>query len=82
MGFLDSIEKLINEHGSASILKERIALGNDKYALLEDKVALLEDKITHLEPENQRLRIDLEKAEAKIKNFENKGMTQMRINRS
>ena len=35
MGLLDGIEKLINEHGSAVILKERIALANDKYTALE-----------------------------------------------
>ncbi|MBT9460420.1 MAG: hypothetical protein IV084_02040 [Rugosibacter sp.] len=32
MGLLDGFEKLINEHGSAVILKERIALANDKRA--------------------------------------------------
>jgi predicted ArsR family transcriptional regulator len=37
MGFLDSLEKLINEHGSAAILKERIALLNDRYVDLEHK---------------------------------------------
>ena len=39
MGLLDSIEKLINEHGSATILKERIALANDKYTALEKKLS-------------------------------------------
>ena len=37
MGLLDGFEKLINEHGSAVILKERIELANDKYSSLEDK---------------------------------------------
>ena len=35
MRLLDGIEKLINERRSAVILKERIALANDKYAVLE-----------------------------------------------
>ena len=35
MGLFDSIEKLINEHGSAAILKERIDLARDKYEALE-----------------------------------------------
>ena len=39
MGLLDGFEKLINEHGSAAILKERIALANDKYAELEKKLS-------------------------------------------
>jgi len=34
MGLLDGIERLINEHGSSVILKERIALANDKYPRL------------------------------------------------
>lgn len=50
-GLLDSIEKLITEHGSAAILKERIALANDKYANLE-----MEKKV--LRSENEALRLD------------------------
>ena len=38
MGLLDGFEKLKNEHGSAAILKERIALANDKYAAQEQKL--------------------------------------------
>lgn len=38
MSLLDGLEKLINEHGSAAILKERIDLANDKYAALETKL--------------------------------------------
>jgi hypothetical protein len=36
---LGEIEKLINEHGSAVILKERIALAQDQYAALEKKLS-------------------------------------------
>lgn len=50
MGLLDGFEKLITEHGSAAILKERIALANDKYAILE-----AENKI--LCTENEALRL-------------------------
>jgi len=55
MGFLDGIEKLINEHGSAIILKERIGLANDKYAALEDKAKGLQASLDRLEAENARL---------------------------
>lgn len=51
MGLLDGFERLINEHGSASILKERIALANDKYAILESENAVLR-------AENEALRLD------------------------
>ena len=50
MGLLDGFEKLINEHGSAVILKERIALANDKYAILEKEASVLKS-------ENERLKL-------------------------
>lgn len=69
MGLLDGIERLINEHGSAVILKERIALANDKYAALEQKLAASELRTKELESENQGLRVDLEKAKIEIQNL-------------
>jgi len=77
MGLLDGFEKLINEHGSATILKERIALANDKYAVLEAKLAIFEkenialkDEITKLQDENKRLKVDNEQLIIKIQNLE------------
>ena len=63
MGLLDGIERLINEHGSASILKERIELANDKYAALEGNNSILNQKVAMLESQNNTLRLNLEKAE-------------------
>lgn len=42
------IEKLINEHGSATILKERILLLKDQHAVLIDKNISYEKEITNL----------------------------------
>lgn len=56
MGLLDGFEKLINEHGSAAILKERIELANDKYAALERKAAELAEENRRLRAENDDLR--------------------------
>ncbi|MBI3780281.1 MAG: hypothetical protein HY278_04370 [candidate division NC10 bacterium] len=70
MGLLDGLEKLINEHGSAVILKERIALANDKYAALEKKLSDSELRAKKLESENDCLRLDLGKAEEKNRNLE------------
>jgi len=56
---LDGIEKLINEHGSSVILKERIALAREQYAALERKVIELERKVSELKAENEGLRIDI-----------------------
>ena len=69
MGLLDGIERLINEHGSAAILKERIELANDKYSSLEDKNSILEQKVTMLEAENKTLRLNFEKAEIEVQNL-------------
>lgn len=69
MGLLDGIEKLINEHGSAVILKERIALANDKYAALEQKLADSELRAKNLESDNQTLRSDLQEAKVEIQNL-------------
>jgi|APLak6261660806_1056025.scaffolds.fasta_scaffold21833_2 molecular chaperone GrpE (heat shock protein) len=69
MGLLDGIERLINEHGSATILKERIELANDKYSALEEKNSILEQKVTMLESENKTLRLNIEKAEVEVQNL-------------
>lgn len=73
MGLLDSIERLLVEHGSAvvikegaSVLKERINLANEKYAILEQKVVGLEIQIVGLNAENAILRRNLDEAENKI----------------
>ena len=39
MSLFGNIEKLITEHGSAAVLRERITLAQEKYALLERKLA-------------------------------------------
>lgn len=73
MGLLDGFEKLINEHGSATILKERIALANDKYSALEkelsaSKLREAESKAREAElaAENQSLKLDNEKLRQEI----------------
>ena len=65
MGFLDGIEKLITEHGSAVILKERLALASDQYAALEKKS-------NDLQTENERLKLDLEECKKQRRAFEEK----------
>ena len=65
MGLLDGFEKLINEHGSAVILKERISLANDQYVILEKKVSVLES-------ENERLKFDNEECQKQRRALEEK----------
>ncbi len=63
MGLLDGLEKLINEHGSASILRERIALANDKYATLESAITILRSA-------NEALNLDNSKLEKQVRDLE------------
>ncbi len=70
MGLLDGIEKLITEHGSAAILKERIALANDKYAALEKKLSDSELRVKQLEMEKQVFELDNFKLKEKVGNLE------------
>lgn len=66
------IERLITEHGSAAILKERIALASDQHAALEKKLLDSELREENLRSENASLRLDLETALEKIRNLEEK----------
>ena len=63
MNIFDGIEKLITEHGSATILRERLSLASDQYASLERKITELETKTSELESENQRLRLHVRESE-------------------
>ncbi len=69
---LSEIERLINEHGSAVILKERLALASDQYSSLEKKLTETNLRNEQLESENSSLRSDLKKTQEKIRNLEEK----------
>jgi len=53
---LEMFQKLINEHGSSVILKERLELINDKYEALEEKLENSNDKNKLLQQENELLK--------------------------
>lgn len=59
MRMLKMFEKLINEHGSSTILRERLELFSDKYAMLEEKNR-------HLTERNNELDSKLNKAHEEI----------------
>ena len=70
MGLLDGLEKLINEHGSASIMKERIELANDKFAALERRLSESEKRVEQVEREKQTLELETDKLKDKVKDLE------------
>lgn len=69
---LGEIERLINEHGSAAIMKDRLALASDQYSALEKKLFEANASVEQLKSENESLHLDLKKAEVKIRNLEEK----------
>ncbi len=68
-GIFGQLEKLINEHGSAQILRERLGLAADQYAALEKKA-------TNLEAENQSLRQQVESLRKESTNLKQKMQNQ------
>jgi hypothetical protein len=65
----DSIEKLITEHGSAAILKERIKFAADQYAALERKSVEADVRNANLQAENQTLKAQLDECRNQIEAF-------------
>lgn len=70
MGFFDGIEKLITEHGSAAILKERLLLIADKYAALEKTLVVCEAKAKEIISEKQAFQLENLKLKEKVRGLE------------
>jgi len=70
MEMLEMFEKLINEHGSSTILRERLELFSDKYSMLEEKLNASQQQKEALEAENNRLSAQLERAEREIERLQ------------
>jgi len=66
---LKMFEKLINEHGSSTILKERLELFSDKYSMLEEKLSVSEQRNTILETENKILQSEFQQAKEEIESL-------------
>jgi cell division protein FtsB len=61
MGLLAALEKLITEHGSAAILRERLDAFRDDVQRLEQRNTQLEAENAKLETEKKDLREQLDK---------------------
>jgi hypothetical protein len=64
MGIFDGIEKLINEHGSAQILGERLLLASDQNAAQERRISELERQLKESEAERTALRNQLQRSQS------------------
>jgi FtsZ-binding cell division protein ZapB len=70
MNPLAPIEKWINEHGSASILRDHVALLKEKMAALEEKASVLEKKNSELERQNAELETENRKLKQIIAKYQ------------
>jgi len=64
------LEKLINEHGSANILSERLGLKDDQIATIQGELSVLIQENTNLKSENGRLNNLLDQAKQEIASFQ------------
>lgn len=66
----DTLEKLINEHGSAAILLQRLELAKDQYADLEKKLQASEGKRAEAEAKSQRFELEALRLREKVRELE------------
>ena len=65
MTIFNGIEKLINEHGSAKILGERLLLAKDQNSAQEKRISELEVQLKESEAEKTTLRSQLQSSQTK-----------------
>jgi hypothetical protein len=70
MGLFDNIEKLINEHGSATILRERIIQAQEQYAALEKRAAEADASVIRLELQLRESRAENDFLNKKLQDFQ------------
>jgi len=63
MPILDEVTKLIDEHGSANILRERVELAKDQQAAQEKRISVLVLELDQAKTETTRLRSQLEQCQ-------------------
>lgn len=68
---LAEIERLITEHGSAAILRERLAFAAEQYAALEKKVSDLQAQVAELQAENRCLSSENSELKEQVRNLKN-----------
>lgn len=79
MGLIDSLNQLITEHGSATILKERLLLLRDKLEHLEKENQRLQNANTALQHENNDLKTKLNEQTTPDEFIKHRGMLFLRL---
>jgi len=81
MGFLDGIEKVITEHGSAAILNQQLAFARDQYAALERQVTELQSKAAKLEAHLEIERTNYAETKQELQRLKDEHAEEIRIHR-
>lgn len=82
MLILDSIEKLITEHGSAAILSQQLAFARDQFSDMERKVSELQTQIGRLGAQLERERTEKEQARGDLQRLRDEHAEEVRFCRS
>jgi len=67
----EQLQKLINEHGSAVILRDHLALFKDQVAILENKAVALGKKVSTLEKDKLALQSKVSALESELNQLQN-----------
>jgi chromosome segregation ATPase len=70
MSIFDSIIKLINEHGSASILRERLEQAKEQYALIEKGKADADARVFAIEKQRQDLLQEIQRLKEQLRSVQ------------
>lgn len=81
MSILESIEKLITEHGSAAILSQQLSYAKDQFSDLESRVSELQTQIGRLEAQLERERADCKEARRDLQQLRDEHAEEVRIHR-
>ncbi|MEZ6074092.1 MAG: hypothetical protein R3C56_00015 [Pirellulaceae bacterium] len=79
MGLIDSLNQLITEHGSATVLKERLLLLRDKLEHFEKENQRLQSVNATLQRENHELKTKLDQQTAPDEFIKHRGMLFLRL---
>jgi predicted RNase H-like nuclease (RuvC/YqgF family) len=79
MSIFDGIEKLINEHGSAEILKHRLEFAKDQFEGLELKVESLRTENAELKAQLQREASDYKATREELEKFKKEHLEDVRV---
>jgi hypothetical protein len=79
MGFLDGIEKLITEHGSAAVLSQQLSFAKDQFAYLERQVSDLQLEVGRLRATLEREQQDHNKAKGELQRLKDEHFEEIRI---